>query len=120
MTLRPAGDSGAHFVSARLFGTVEGEILYQQRTGTDEGHVAFQHVPELRKFIDGSGAYETSHLSQTLSIREEIAVGVALVGHSLELDYLEDLAVLAGSFLEEECPCALVSEMQPEGNGCQR
>lgn len=120
VTLCPAGDAGTHFVTARLLGSVEREILHQQRPRADQRHVAFEDVPELWQLVDGRGADKTTNLRQALRVRQQFAVGIAFVSHGLELHDLEDFAVLAGTFLEEESASTFVGEMQPYRHSCQR
>lgn len=120
MALRPAGDTRTHLMAAKLSRSVEGKIFGEEGSGTDKAHVANKHIPELREFIDGSGANETSYIGKSLFVREEIAGGISFVGHCLELDNLEDLAILAGAFLEEEGTAAFVSIVKPNGDGEER
>ena len=58
MDLRPAGDAGAHLVSARLLGGVAGEISHGKGTGTDERHLPGEDVEELGQLVEGRGAKE--------------------------------------------------------------
>lgn len=106
-------------MSSCLLLGIKGKILHQQRPGADERHITLEYVPELRQLIYGSGAYEFSYLGQALGIREEFAFGIAFVGHGLELYHLEDLGVLAGTFLKEEGSGSLVGEVEPGGDGGQ-
>lgn len=119
MTLRPSGDSGPNFVTACLLFGVQWKVMCSQRTWTDERHVAFEDVPKLGEFVDGGGADETAYFGQALGVREELAVGVAFISHGLELYHLEDLGVLAGTFLKEEGSGSLVGEVEPGGDGGQ-
>src|SRR5262245_25851015 len=43
-----------------LFGSVLCNILRHLRARPDETHVAFEHVPELRQFIELEPAYEST------------------------------------------------------------
>ena len=47
VALRPARYTGAHFVTAGLFGRIKRQIAHEQRAGADETHVALEHVDEL-------------------------------------------------------------------------
>jgi len=90
--------------------------VHAQRPWPDEGHVALEDVDELWQFVDGGGADEASHGGEAPGVGEEVPLGVALVGHGLELDHLEDLGVLARALLEEEGAGAFVGEMEPDGD----
>lgn len=119
VTLRPAGDAGAYFVASGLLCRVEGEVFHQEWTRADERHVAFEDIPELGELVDGCGADEASHLCQSLSVGEQVSVGVPLVGHGLELDHSEDASILAGALLTEEGAGTLVGEVEPYGDSDQ-
>lgn len=100
--LGPAGDAGADVVAAGLFGRVEGEVLHQQGAGADEGHVAAKDVYQLGKFVDGGGADESTDAGEAVGVRQQVAVGVALIGHGFELDDFKNFAVQARALLGEE------------------
>ena len=117
VTLRPARNTRTNLVAACLLGAVKGLLLHEQRTRRNEWHVALHLVDELRQFVDGRRAHETTHRSQSVGIRQQVALRIALIGHGLELDDLEDIAVLTRTFLEEECPCPFVGKVKPKGNG---
>ena len=89
MTLGPAGDARAHFVAPCLLGRIERKILHKQRAGADERHIAFENVPKLGEFIDGGGADEAANFGEAVGVGEQLAVDVALVGHTLELHPIE-------------------------------
>ena len=118
MALRPPRDTGTYIVTASLFGRIKRKVLRQKGTRSDQRHVSFKDIPKLWKFVDGCGADETAYFGQALGIGEEFAVGIAFIGHGLELDDLEDLGVRAGTCLEEEGSGSLVGEMEPRGHGC--
>ena len=99
VTLRPAADARSHLMAARLFGGVERQVLYQQGARADERHVAFEDVDELGQLVDGGGADEATDLREALGVGQEVALGITLVGHGLELDDAEHLAVQAGPLL---------------------
>ena len=51
--LPEAGDAGLHGEAAALGGCLEFfHLVDWQRTGADEAHVAFEHVPNLGKLIE--------------------------------------------------------------------
>lgn len=43
--LSPAGHAWLDLMSARLLGRIQRQILHKQRPGTDQAHLAFQHIP---------------------------------------------------------------------------
>src|SRR5665213_1807318 len=83
--LREAGDSRPHLVTPPLEWRVAGQILRQQRPRSDQAHVPFYHVPELRQFIETAGPQEPAEPRQPLRIRQKIAGRIPLVGHTAEL-----------------------------------
>lgn len=105
-------------MTTSLFGRVKREVLGQERSRPYQRHVSFKDIPKLWEFVDGCGADETAYFGQALGIGEEFAIGIAFIGHGLELYYLEDLGVLAGTFLEEEGTGSFVGEVEPGGHGC--
>jgi hypothetical protein len=60
-------------VAAGLFRGIKREIFYQQRTGTDETHLAAQNVEELGHFVQGESAQETPKAGESLRIRKQVS-----------------------------------------------
>ena len=59
--LRPSGEAGADHVAQVVKGQVFRKIRYKLwpfRPGTYQAHVAPQHVPKLRNFVDAGFAHE--------------------------------------------------------------
>ena len=100
--LRPTAHSGGDIVAVVLLLAVEREVLHQQRTGADEGHIALEEVDQLRQFVNRGGADKLAHLGQTVGIGKELALGIPLVRHCLELQSLENLLILPRTVLSEE------------------
>ena len=117
VALGPAGDAGAHVVSSGLLGAVQGEVLWQEGAWADEAHVAAEHIPQLGELVEGRGADEAAYGGEAVGVGEEVAGGVAAVGHGLEFDEAEDFAVEAGAVLAEEGTGAVVGEVEPDGDG---
>ena len=113
MALGPPADAGTDFVPPGLLFIIQREVLYQQGSRTDQGHIAFQDVDELGEFVDAGGADELADRSQSLGIRQQPPIGIPLVGHALELDHFEDFTVEAGTFLQEEGSGSFVGKMEP-------
>lgn len=99
---------------AHLLLGIQGEVLGQERTWADERHVALEDVDELGELIDRGGADEAAYLGEAVGIGEELALGIALIGHGLELDDLEDLAVLARALLVEQGSGTFVGDGEPD------
>ena len=116
MALSPAAEAGAHLVAAVLVGRVERKILHQQRARANQGHVTFEDVEQLGQFVYRGGTDEAAYSGEALGIGQEMAGGVALVRHGLELDDFEYLLMQTGPFLQEESPSAPVCHMQPYGD----
>ena len=56
---------------------------------------------------------------EAVYIWQQIADGIALVGHGLEFRNFEYFTMLAGALLEEESAGAFVGKMQPRRDGSQ-
>ena len=85
-----------------LFFRIIRQVFHQQRSRPDYGHVALEDVEEFGQFVEASGAEELAVFGKAHIVREQVAVGVLLVGHGAELDELEDFFVLARAGLREE------------------
>ena len=102
--LRPAGDAGAHFVSACLLGGVAGKISHGKRAGADERHLPGEDVEELREFIQRRSAEKSSEA------RKALGVGLVARAHRAQLEKLERDAALAGAGVAEEDGAAVDAE----------
>lgn len=85
-----------------LFRIIERQVLHQQWSRTDYGHVTLEDVEEFREFIEAGAAEELAVFGKAHIVREQVAVCVLLVGHGAELDELEDFFAFAGAGLREE------------------
>lgn len=85
-----------------LFRIIERQVLHQQRPRPDYGHVALEDVEEFRELVEARAAEELAVFGKAHIVREQVAVGVLLVGHGAELDELEYPFVLARAGLREE------------------
>ena len=99
---------------AHLLLGIQGEVLGQERPRADEGHVALEDVEELGELIDRGGAYEAAYLGEAVGIGEEVALGITLISHGLELDDLEDLAVKTRTLLIEQGSGTFVGDGEPD------
>src|SRR5581483_12491340 len=100
--LREAGDAGLHLVATRLLGRVAAEILRQQRPRADEGHVAAQHVPELRQLVEARGTEEPSQRREPRLVRVDAELRRVGRTHRPELEEREAAAAETGPRLPEE------------------
>lgn len=85
-----------------LLRIIERQIFHQQRSRPDYGHVALENVEEFGEFVEAGGAQELAVGVQADIVWEQVAIGVLFVGHSAELDELENLFVKAGARLRKE------------------
>lgn len=116
MTLRPTGDSGFYVVTAHLFRGIEGEILHQERTWANEGHVAFENVPQLGELVQGRVTDKSTETRYAQFVGEEVPVGVFALVHGFELDNAERSTFIAWTLLKEEDTGAVVEEVEEEGH----
>ena len=104
---------------AHLLLGIQGEVLGQERTWAYECHVALEDVDELGELIDRGGADDAADLGEAVGIGKEVALGITLIGHGLELDDLEDLAVQTWALLVEQGSGTFVGDGEPEVNNKQ-
>lgn len=117
--LRPASNARPYLVPTCLFFVEQLKINGGEWPGADEGHVAYEDIPELGELVDGGAAHELADLGEALRVGQEVAVGIALVGHRLELDHLEDLPSPARTLLVEEGSGSLIRYVEPQRYYCQ-
>ncbi|HWQ52174.1 MAG TPA: hypothetical protein VN442_00725 [Bryobacteraceae bacterium] len=51
MDLRPPRNPWANIVAPMLLSSVKRQVLFEQRAGADQAHLAKQDVPQLREFV---------------------------------------------------------------------
>ena len=85
-----------------LFGGHKDHVAHKLGSRPDYGHVALEDVEEFGEFVEAGGAEELAVGIQADIVREQVAVGVLFVGHSAELDELENVFVKAGARLRKE------------------
>ena len=86
----------------------------QERPRADESHVALEDVEELGELVDRGGADEAADLGEAVGIGEELALGIALISHGLELHDLEDFAMKTRALLVEQGSGTFVGEGEPD------
>src|SRR3546814_20101512 len=92
--LRPSGKP-VHLLSALLAASAQGrDGLRQKRSRADEGHLAFQDVPELRQFVQPGPAKKAANRGNPLVVRKKLAARIAGVTNRTKLDEMERSAVL--------------------------
>lgn len=85
-----------------LFGGHKDHVAHKLGSRPDYGHVAFENVKQFREFVQTGAAQELSVRIQANIIREQVALGILLVGHGTELDEFENFFVKARARLREE------------------
>ena len=100
--LSKSAESLTYGVAFALFGGHENHVAHELRPRPDYGHVALEDVEEFGQFVEAGGAEELAVFGKAHIVREQVAVGVLLVGHGAELDELEDFFAFAGAGLREE------------------
>ena len=100
-------------MSVAFFFRVPWQVSNQQRTRPNQCHVALEDVDELGELIDRGGADEAAYLGEAVGIGEELALGITLIGHGLELDDLEDLAMKTRALLVEQGSGTFVGDGEP-------
>src|SRR6185436_13286939 len=106
--LRPAGQSSFYLVPQHVLRETVPELLDEVRTlrpRTHNRHIAAEHVPELREFVDVRPPQEPAERGHTGIVwhrpyRSAILLGIVV--HRSELDDREGLAVEAHAFLAVE------------------
>lgn len=100
--LPPAGDAGLHGQALQVVLGVLGHLVGQRRARADDGHLAQEHVEELRELVDGMLADELADLGDARVVLHLehgagdlvllFELGEALVGvpvHGAELPHAE-------------------------------
>src|SRR6267143_424383 len=73
------GDTGFHVEAPAIFGTVASTVLYRVRARANQGHVAFQDVPQLWQFVETVFAKKPAKASDTRIIGDLKEWAAALV-----------------------------------------
>ena len=101
-------------MTSHLLFAVQRKIIHTERTWADERHVALEDVDELGELVNRGGSNETAYLGESDGIGEEVALSIALIGHGLELDDFEDLAVKTLALLVEQGSGTFVGDGEPD------
>ena len=117
--LSPAAHPGCHIMATPLGFIIQRQILWQQRPRAYKSHITFQDIDKLWELIDGGGTDNLSDFCQTVSIRQQLAVGIPLVRHCLELNRLENLFVLTRPVLREEDTFETILVGEDKKNDCR-
>jgi hypothetical protein len=97
----PTRDSRACVVTTALFGGVGLEILEEERTRSNETHLPFQHVPELRQFVDARRSEQCADPGQSCLVSSILILAWAKLAHRSEFENRERLAMESGPALAE-------------------
>lgn len=104
--LRVAGDAGLDGVTVHVVGHLGGVfvgVLEHVGSGTDDGHVANQYVPELGDLIEVALAEELSEAGNALVFPDCLTeVGTGVETHGAELVTDEFSSITTGAALTEE------------------
>src|SRR5207244_13138888 len=100
--LRKAGYARSDVVTPHLLGGVPRQVLHQQRTRSDEAHLASEHIPELGQFIEARASQESAESPEAQRVRKRTTFVVAHVAHRAEFQYRERPAATSWSCLSEE------------------
>lgn len=111
--LSQSGNTGAD-AHAQLTGFLRenDEFFCKPGAGTDDGHIANEHVDELRQFVQGGGTHKLANPRGALLIRQKLAIGITLIGHGTELDNFEGAAFASDAFLQKDGITSLEDDKQ--------
>src|SRR5262249_60234033 len=68
--LAPARDPGPDMVASHLLLRVAGKVLGKERAGTDQAHVAGDHIEKLGELVEARTPQEAAQPGDPLGIRE--------------------------------------------------
>src|SRR5438874_426240 len=67
------------------------QVLGQERTRSDQAHLASNHVPELRPLVETPRAKNATDAGETLRVRQQTSRGVAAIAHCTKLQQVKRL-----------------------------
>jgi len=89
-------------MAAGLFRRVAGQILGEQGARAYETHVAFQHVDQLRQFVERSRPQPAAEGSQSCGVGQQMPGRVSRLGHRAKLEQRKNLPPFSWPRLAEE------------------
>ena len=118
--LRPAGNARFHHVFLHVAGDFVFELfdeLWPLRTRADDGHFAFEDVPELRQFVNAQASEPAAERDSGFfrSPAPGAAAFFVVHRHGAVFDDVEGVAVPADAFLPVEDGAA-ARQPYPQGN----
>jgi len=106
MDLRPPRHAGRHAMARLVSRHLELELLDEVRalrSRTHERHLADEHIPELREFIEAQLPEHLANSRHPLVVQDVPShIGVTVNPHGAELQHVEELPVAADTALTEQ------------------
>ena len=121
--LRPPGDAGPDVEPSPLSLVVALHLVGERRSGTDEAHVADEHVPELRQLVDRGAAQEPPDPRDAgVAAVDRVPRALALRAddHRAQLQHRERAAGDADALLAEEHRAPVLEPHGERGGGQDR
>jgi hypothetical protein len=100
--LSVSGNAGAHVETAALPRRVAADIAHVEGTRADEAHIAAQHIPKLRQFIEATAPQEGAKPCAALRFGTDTWRGNRHVQQSPEFQNDEGASLQAGTLLPEK------------------
>ena len=104
--LRQSRDAGLDHMANHVQRNLVAELLDKMRdfrTRSDDAHIAFQHVDELRKLVDGQLANQRAEESPAVVLVGRPCAVLAVIGlHTAEFEHFKRLFIFADAGLREE------------------
>src|SRR3546814_4850381 len=82
--LRPAGGPRAHFMPPRLLQAVKRQIFHQKGARPDQAHIALEHAPEARQFIQAGRTKEAAKAGYAVGVGKGNAIAIIGIAHGAE------------------------------------
>src|ERR1041384_8368825 len=87
--LRPPRNAGPHCVPAPLFDRIQWKVLEEQRPRSDQAHIAFDDVEQLRQFIERKPAQKGSDTRDAQVVGQQFPSRISSIRHGSKLYYFE-------------------------------
>src|SRR5690554_2633309 len=115
INLGPAGNTRSHLMPSLLPAVVQGQVAYQKGAGTNQTHIAFEHIQQVWQLVERETANQATHGGQPLFIGQQTPVAVVKLPHGFELEQTKNLAPLTGPLLyKPRSPMKSRSQQQQE------
>src|SRR3546814_4234702 len=100
--LRPAGDPRAHFMPPRLLQAVKRQIFHQKGARPDQAHIALEHAPEARQFIQAGRTKEAAKDGYAVGVGTGNAIAIIGIAHGAEFIHSKRPPSQTGTFLNKK------------------